>query len=268
MDKRGPRQATAPGRFVRLRSTLHQLYHGKSRDAVRFQYVALVLDLAIIAFFIASPLIRDRPSFIWLDAAVAMLLLADIVARALATTNLWRWLRQLTTVIDLLVLVTLLFPAWLANFGFLRIMRLWTLSRRGGFLWRPLRKLHLGAWEETGRAVINLVTFLFVTTGFIYTFFARRDSGIEGYLDALYFTVTTVTTTGFGDITLDGGWGRLTSIVVMIVGISLFVRLAQALFRPNKVYFPCPQCGLQRHDPDAVHCKACGQVLNIPDEGT
>jgi voltage-gated potassium channel len=24
---------------------------------------------------------------------------------------------------------------------------------------------------------------------------------------------------------------------------------------------------LQRHDSDAVHCKACGTVLNIPDEG-
>jgi len=266
MDKRNPRQPTT-GRLRRLRAILHALYHGKSRDAVRFQYAALVLDLAIIAFFIASPLIRDLPSFIWLDAAVAVLLLADIAARALAATDIWRWLRQLTTIIDLLVLVTLLFPAWLVNFGFLRILRLWTLSRRGGFLWRSLRKLHLGAWEESGRAVINLVTFLFVTTGFIYTFFARRDSGIEGYLDALYFTVTTVTTTGFGDITLEGAWGRITSIVVMIIGISLFVRLAQALFRPNKVHFPCPQCGLQRHDPDAVHCKACGHILNIPDEG-
>lgn len=266
MNKRNPRQATT-GSLKRLRSSLHMLYHGHSRGAVRFQYAALVVDLAIIAFFIASPLIRDQPSFIWLDAAVAVLLLAEIAARALAATDLWRWLRQPTTIIDMLVLVTLLLPAWLANFGFLRILRLWTLSRRGGFLWRPLRKLHLGAWEETGRAVINLVTFLFVTTGFIYTFFARRDSGIDGYLDALYFTVTTVTTTGFGDITLDGAWGRITSIVVMIIGISLFVRLAQALFRPNKVHFPCPQCGLQLHDPDAVHCKACGQVLNIPDEG-
>jgi hypothetical protein len=25
-----------------------------------------------------------------------------------------------------------------------------------------------------------------------------------------------------------------------------------------------PTCGLQRHDSDAVHCKACGTVLNIP----
>ena len=57
------------------------------------------------------------------------------------------------------------------------------------------------------------------------------------------------------------------NILVMIIGISLFVRLAQAVFRPNKVYFPCPQCGLARHETDAVHCKACGHILNIPDSG-
>jgi voltage-gated potassium channel len=54
---------------------------------------------------------------------------------------------------------------------------------------------------------------------------------------------------------------------MMIVGITLFFRLAQAVFRPGgKVRHPCPQCGLLRHDPDAVHCKACGRVLNIPDQ--
>ena len=54
---------------------------------------------------------------------------------------------------------------------------------------------------------------------------------------------------------------------MMIVGISLFLRLAQAVFRPGgKVRHPCPRCGLQRHDADAVHCKACGLVLNIPND--
>lgn len=146
------------------------------------------------------------------------------------------------------------------------MLRLWTLSR-SGFLWRPLRKRGLAQWEETARAVLNLVTFVFAVSGFVYTFFVRRDTGIAGYIDALYFTVTSMTTTGYGDITLEGTFGKLTSIAVMLVGISLFVRLAQALFRPHKVNFPCPDCGLSRHDPDAVHCKACGNMLNIPDEG-
>lgn len=257
--------SSAP-RSRRLRSTLRLLYHGHSRAALRFQFAVLVVDLAIIAFFIVAPIWRDQPGFLWIDYTVAALLFADILARGLATTDLRRWLRQPTTIVDILILATLLAPTWLANLGFLRILRLWTLSK-SGFLWRPLRRRGLGQYEEATHAVINLTTFLFVVTGVIYTFFARRTEGIDGYLDALYFAVSTVTTTGFGDITLEGTWGRVISIVTMIVGITLFVRLAQAVVRPHKVNFPCPQCGLSRHEPDAVHCKACGRILNIPDEG-
>jgi voltage-gated potassium channel len=42
----------------------------------------------------------------------------------------------------------------------------------------------------------------------------------------------------------------------MIFGVTLFFGLAKAVLRPNKVRFPCPTCGLLRHDPDAVHCKS------------
>jgi voltage-gated potassium channel len=53
----------------------------------------------------------------------------------------------------------------------------------------------------------------------------------------------------------------------MIVGVTLFLRLAQVLFRPLKVRHKCPSCGLLLHDADAVHCKHCGVVLKIEDEG-
>jgi len=255
------------GRLARLRTRLRLLYHGHSRAAMRFQYAVLGIDLATIAFFLAAPLLRDRGNFyLWADYAIALLLAVDLLGRSLATTHVRRWLRQPNVWVDLFVLATLMLPAVLGNFAFLRILRLWTLSR-SGFLWRPMRRRGLQTFQETAKAVVNLVTFLFVVTGFVFTFFARRGSGIDGYIDALYFTVATVTTTGFGDITLPGASGKLVSIVVMIIGISLFVRLATAIFRPHKVFFPCPQCGLQRHDPDAVHCKACGHILNIPDEG-
>ncbi len=57
------------------------------------------------------------------------------------------------------------------------------------------------------------------------------------------------------------------SVVIMLAGVTLFLRLAQTMFRPSKVRFDCPTCRLQRHEPDAVHCKACGTVLQIPNEG-
>lgn len=252
--------------FDGFRDALRILYHGSSPAALRFQMAVILIDLAIIAFFIASPLLRDRPSFLWVDYSVAALLAGDIVMRGLASSDVLRWLKQLTVLVDIFILVTLLMPNTLANLGFLRILRLWSLSR-SGILWRPLRRAGYSTWRDAAHAVVNLLTFLFVVTGFVYTFFFSEGSGIEGYVDALYFTVATVTTTGFGDIVLPGAWGKLTSIATMIVGISLFVRLAQAIFRPNKVFFPCPVCALQRHDPDAVHCKACGTLLKIPDQG-
>ena len=52
---------------------------------------------------------------------------------------------------------------------------------------------------------------------------------------ALYFTVTTLTTTGFGDITLRGDIGRLLAVVIMVLGVVLFLKLLQAVFRPAKV---------------------------------
>ena len=78
------------------------------------------------------------------------------------------------------------------------------------------------------------------------------------------FTVSALTTTGFGDITLPGTIGRLISVVIMIFGVTLFFSLARAVLRPARVHFRCPKCGLLRHDPDAVHCKACGRFVNFP----
>ncbi len=252
--------------FLRLRSKLRKLYHGAQPAAVRFQLVAVILDLAIIVFFIITPLLQGKPAFLWLDYTVAALVGADMAARLLASNNILRLMKQPAAWIDVFILATLLFPQALANFAFLRILRLWSLSRTGG-LWRHFGVLRFNQWREASNAVINLLTFLFVLAGFVYTFFFRSRPGIEGYVDALYFTVATVTTTGFGDIVLPGVAGKLTAIVAMIVGISLFVRLAQAIFRPAKVFYPCHACGLQRHEPDAVHCKACGGLLNIPDDG-
>ncbi|MBB6410960.1 potassium channel family protein [Mesorhizobium sangaii] len=252
--------------IAQLRDRLRKLYHGRTPAAFRFQLVAVVIDLAIIAFFIATPVLQDKPSFLWLDYAVAALVAADMAARLLASNDMLRLMKQPTSWVDAFILLTLLMPTALANLGFLRILRLWSLSRSGS-LWRHFEMRGLRPWREASQAAINLLTFLFVITGFVYTFFFRTGTGLGNYIDALYFTVATVTTTGFGDIVLPGMAGKLTAIATMIIGISLFVRLAQALFRPSKVFFLCPQCGLQRHEPDAVHCKACGHLLNIPDDG-
>jgi len=254
----------------RLRARLRALYHGHSPQAVKFRLAVLWVDFFIIAFFIAAPLLRHRltpEAFYAIDYVIAALLAFDLFARGYAHGDWRAWIKRPIVWVDLFVLATLLFPAWLYNLGFLRILRLWTLVN-SEFFWRTVgRRYDDTRVEEVTKAAVAMLTFVFIATGFVYSSFAGTHPGIQGYVDALYFTVTTLTTTGFGDVTLPGTWGRILAIAIMLVGVTLFIRLAQALFKPNKVFFPCPRCGLQRHDVDAVHCKACGKVLCIPDDG-
>lgn len=263
-DLATPRDHTS--RLQRLRVWLRHLFYGESPGAIRFRLWVIVLDFVLIGFFIAAPLFRDRPTFLAVDYFIAVIVAIDVAARALAAPHLSRWMRRPTFWIDIAVLITLLFPLWLANFAFLRVLRLWTLFH-SDFFWETVaRRYDNTRWEETSKALATLVTYLFIVTGFVYAFYARNHPHINGYVDALYFTVSTVTTTGFGDVVLPGVSGKLLSIVIMLSGFTLFVRLAQALLRPHKVLFSCPDCGLMRHDLDAVHCKACGNLLNIPND--
>lgn len=251
---------------LRLRARLRYLYHGSQPPAVKFRLMVIAVDFAIIAFFLASPILKNMGwAFYAVDYLVAAILAADLVARAYAYSDIKDWLKRPIVWLDLFILATLLFPAWLFNLGFLRLLRLWTLLN-SDFFWRTIgAKFDDTRVEAIVRALSGLVTFVFVVTGFVYATFLGHD-GIAGYVDALYFTVATLTTTGFGDVTLPGTLGKLLSIAIMLVGITLFLRLAQALIKPHKVRFPCDRCGLQTHDQDAVHCKACGNLLCIPDE--
>jgi voltage-gated potassium channel len=257
----------APSVRRSLRQQLQELYHGGSHRSVQFRTAWLTIDLAIIGFFIAAPLIRDSPVFLAVDYSIAALLALDLTARALAWGGPGHFLRRPSVWIDILVLLTLLFPQTFFNLGFLRVLRLYTLVNSEVFWETILKRFDDTRVEEITRAVAAMLTFVFVCTGFVYTTFLGTEGGPQGYVDALYFTMTTLTTTGYGDILLPGPWGKLLSVVMMVTGVTLFLRLAQAVFQPSKVRFRCPTCGLGKHDPDAVHCKACGEGLNIPNDG-
>jgi len=138
-------------RIARARVRLRRLYHGHTRNALRFQMAVLLVDMAIIAFFVFSPILRDDPSFLFVDYSVAAILAADVAARCFAARNPLKWLRQPFVLLDLVILATLLFPYTFINFGFLRIVRLWSISQ-SGVLWRPLRRWGHKDWEQLARA--------------------------------------------------------------------------------------------------------------------
>ncbi|WOH49543.1 potassium channel family protein [Bradyrhizobium sp. sBnM-33] len=254
--------------FASLQNNVRQLYEGATPEGVRFRYALLVFDIVTVLFIIATSFFPSNDVTEILDVLFGIVILADFSARLLVSRHRMLEFTRFSTWTDVVAIISFLAPLAGEAGGFLRILRTLRLLRDYQMLVR-LRQdsSFFRRNEEVIFAVTNLAVFIFVMTAIVYETQKFRNPQIANYADALYFTVTALTTTGFGDITLQGTVGRMISVVIMIFGVTLFFNLARALLSPTKVRFPCPTCGLQRHDSDAVHCKACGTVLNIPDEG-
>lgn len=246
-----------------LREQVGRLYFGRSQEAHRFRYAVL-----IILFIVATSFIERTAWLEVVDVVIGLIILAEFCTRLWVSERPWREFAHPATWADMLAIASFLAPLAGEGLGFLRILRTLRLLHTYQLVARlRAESSFFRRNEETIVAVVNLGVFLFITTGVVYETQHWRNPAIANYVDALYFTVTALTTTGFGDIVLEGSIGRLIAVVIMIFGVTLFLRLARALLLPHKVRFSCPKCGLQRHEIDAVHCKACGELLNIPDEG-
>lgn len=251
-----------------MHQTLRDLYHSQSHKAHVFRYILLAFDLATAIFVIVTSFFPHTFAIQMIDIAVGLVIVADFLARfSIDTRKVQFWYRP-TNLADLVSIVSFLAPIAGEGLGFLRVVRTLRLLHTYQTMSRLKEDFRIFRHhQEIVVATINLVVFLFVMTGLIYATQVNVNDEIQNYADALYFTVTTLTTTGFGDIVPHGAWGRMLSVVIMIFGVTLFLRLAQVLFRPTKVRCECAECGLALHDADAVHCKHCGTTIHIDTEG-
>jgi voltage-gated potassium channel len=258
----------APSRLALLRGTLRHLYEARTPRANRFRYALLAFDLITILYIIFTSFLPRHQIIELLDVAFGLVILTDFMARVFISDQRWREFCHVSTWADLVAIISFLAPLAGEGGGFLRVLRTLRLLRSYQMLGR-LRSDYsfFRRREEVINAATNIAVFIFVMTAVVYETQHYTNPDIANYIDALYFTVTALTTTGFGDIVLSGTVGRLVSVIVMIFGVTLFFALARAVIQPEKVRYRCPDCGLLRHDFDAVHCKACGTLLNIPDEG-
>jgi len=245
------------------------MYYGATPRALRARYVLLVVDVLIVCYFVVTTFLPSAYEWVVVvDMAIGVVLCGDLLGRFIASPDRAGFFVRPMTLVDIVVVVSLFVPALLGSFAFLRVVRAMRLLRSYVVV-RQLRGYSpfFSRNEDVIFSAINLIVFIFVVSAAVFVLQVQINSSINNYIDALYFTIATLTTTGFGDIILVEESGRLLAIVIMIVGVALFIRLVQTIFRPKLVAYECPDCGLTRHDRDAVHCKHCGRLIHIRTPG-
>ncbi|MFC7290994.1 ion transporter [Hirschia litorea] len=263
----GQRKSSRSG----LNRTLFWLYEGEGRLPFIFRWVILVLDLLTIILFLWEPFhswqrAMNHEWAIPLDIFIAIYITLDFFARLYIAKDKFKFFRKLHNIADVFVVLTLVVPFFFQNLAFLRVLRILRIVRAFTFL-RRLESVsqYINHHRIVIDRVTNFVVFLFIMSALVYVNqVGREDSNINTQLDALYFTVTSMTTTGYGDVLLVGQGGKVLSIVVMLLGLTLFVRMLQSLIASDeKIDIKCKVCELQGHEADATHCRRCGSHLFV-----
>ena len=253
-----------------LNRQLFWLYEGHGTWPFIFRWAMLIFDMVTIVYFLWAPFeARGRTHFI-VDYLIGGVILLDLLARLYIARHRHLFFMKWINWADMIVVVTMFAPLLVSNFAFLRVLRAVRAVRAFTFVKRvrvltPFFQRH----ERIIDKVTNLVVFVFITAALVYALqVGRPNSNVHTYIDALYFTVTSLTTTGYGDVLMVGPGGRLLSIIVMVLGLTLFLQLLRTIVEPrDKVEQECEECGLRFHERDAVHCKHCGEVIHIPTPG-
>ena len=219
----------------RFRVQLRHLFYGHRPAAVAFQAGLLAVDIAAITYFVATSFVADATWLRVVDLLLGIFLALEFLGRMLAHRHPMAYVDNGAAVVDLVVIASLFISALGANLGFLRVLRTVRLLRSYNVLGQLKKRFPAVRHnEEVIHAALNLAVFVFMISAVVYVTQREVNPKIEDFVDALYFTVAALSTTGFGDITLLGSTsGELLSIAMMLVGITLFFRLAQAAFRPG-----------------------------------
>jgi len=236
--------------------------------------IILLNILVCILFVIDTYAISESTQqlILKIETIIIFFFIIEYIARLYGARNRIKHIFNIFSLIDLaaiLPIITIFFaPAAPLKIGFIRIIRILRIFRFLRFTTDPFFFFGVISISllKVIRLLLTILLIFFISSGFIW--FAEHvvNPEIENFGDAFYFSVVSLTTVGFGDITPVSEGGRWVTVVMILSGIVLIPWQVGQVVKEWFVFsvkkkVVCPQCGLKYHDKDASHCKACGHVI-------
>lgn len=199
----------------------------------------------------------------------------EYVLRVYASDHRARYARSFYGIVDLLALLptylSVLFPAgrFLIAFRILRVLRVFRILKLATYMQEAsVLSTALRASRQKIIVFISTVLTIVVIVGSLMYLIEGADAGFTSIPQGMYWAIVTLTTVGYGDITPTTFAGRFLASALMILGYGIIAvptgivtleleRASRGADLPRR----CTACGLDRHDPDAEHCKRCGARL-------
>ena len=258
------------------RQNLHRIIFGTdTKSGQRFDIALIYLILASVVVVLIESISgipdRLRAALWYAEVIFTLLFTVEYAVRIYVSPQRLRYIFSFWGIVDLFAVIPGYLAFIYANSSYLlivrllRVLRVFRVFRLFGYLseanvlMRSLKKSH--------KKILVFACFIVVLAtlfGSLMYLVEGPEHGFTSIPKSIYWTIVTITTVGYGDITPQTSLGQIISSIAMLLGYSIFAvptgivaaHLSDELRSQRRR--PCSNCGAISHDEDALFCKACG----------
>ncbi len=251
------------------------LYDDKSTAGKAVDLFLIIVNIMAIIHYIVEVETVDPSKlkllFI-LEIIFVSVFIAEYMLRLLVAENKRKFVFSVYSFFDILSIIPIAFTIY--KIGFLRILRVFRILRfqkyleNEYFFFGRIKPYQL----QVMRLIFIIITIVLISAGFIYSIEGREGTNtLKSFLDAVYFTVSTVTTVGFGDFTPSTNAGKLVTIGIILSGVLLLPyslgRLIKTIIETKPAEDAKSVCSFCHHaNPSGIDkCEVCQKPLEKND---
>ncbi|MBN2778084.1 MAG: ion transporter [Bacteroidales bacterium] len=145
----------------------------------------------------------------------------------------------------------------------LRIFSVFQLSnytKQGNFILRSIAS----SWSKISVFLLSVIAVITVIGTLMYLI-EGAENGFKNIPISIYWTIVTITTVGYGDISPATPAGQFLASIAMIIGYSIIavptgIITAEAM-KSKKQSITCPRCFSDKNTEENNYCSTCGFLL-------
>jgi len=265
-----------------IRRKFHEvIYEADTTAGKLFDLILLLLIIISIAAVMLESVAEIQLQYgyeLWvIEWVITIFFTLEYIGRILSVRRPLKYIFGFYGLIDLLATlpayVDLIFPGlhFLLSLRALRLLRIFRILKLMHFVGAGNSLIAALKKSRTKIAVfLFTVVVICIILGTVMYMIEGPENGFSSIPMSVYWTIVTLTTVGFGDITPQTAFGQFISIIIMILGygiIAVPTGLITAEFMAKKEEMDentqsCPNCAADHHRDDAKFCYHCGSLLN------
>jgi len=267
-------------RHQQLKELLYEVIFGTETPAgKRFDIVLIyAILLSVFALMLESVAAIDNKYHRYLVLAewtFTILFTIEYLVRIYITPTRLKYITSFYGVIDLLAVlpsyIGLIIPGanYLLVVRLIRVLRVFRILKLIRYLAEANMLLRsIGQAKRKIFIFFSSVLVLSTVFGALMFIVEGPQNGFSSIPKSIYWTIVTITTVGYGDITPQTAIGQVIASMAMLTGYSIIAvptgiftaELTQEILRERQTT-RCGSCTRQGHDSDARYCKYCGQPM-------